>query len=126
MTLCNNDPSNGLTPALVLQSTGALDSSAPVGLNGESVLQAQSNGLTHASSNAIACSLTTAPSGSSYTGGTLTHGWQGASGSNHTVVLSTGQTIPNVTLTAGGTTLSCPSTKVAGSPKASITVTQIA
>lgn len=124
--LSNNDPANGLTPALALQSTGNLDSSAPIGLNGESVLAVQSSGTSHASANAISCSLTAAPSGASYTGGTLTRPWQGMSGNNHTMLLSTGQVISGVTVTSNSTTLSCPSTKIAGTPKAAVTIAAIA
>ncbi len=63
--------------------------------------------------------LTTAPSGSTYTGGTLSPAFTGPANTNYTVTLSTGQNLYNVTL--NGTTLSVASTVITGTPTTAIT-----
>lgn len=67
-------------------------------------------------------SLTAAPSGGTYTGGTLTAPWPNASGQAYSVTLSTGQVILACTFTNGGTAFTCPSTAITGTPSVFINV----
>jgi hypothetical protein len=67
--------------------------------------------------------LTVAPSGGAYVGGTLTANFTGLTASNYTVQLSTGQDIFGCTLTNGSTTFTCPSTTITGTPTAALIVT---
>lgn len=70
--------------------------------------------------------LTAAPSGATYTGGTLANtnvypsgtsaNWGYPTNSNATIVTSTGQVITGCTVTNGSSTVSCPSTSISGSP----------
>ena len=65
---------------------------------------------------------TAAPSGGTYTGGTLTANYSGNTASNYTLQLSTGQMITGCTFTNGSTTFTCPSTSITGSPNTQLTV----
>lgn len=65
---------------------------------------------------------TAAPSGATYTGGTLTTSFAGASSSTYTLQTSLGQLITGCTFTNGSTTFSCPSTSINGSPTVFIAV----
>jgi hypothetical protein len=65
---------------------------------------------------------TAAPTGATYTGGTLTATFTGATASNYTVQLSTGQNILNATFTNGSATFTTPSTNITGTPTAALTV----
>ena len=70
--------------------------------------------------------LSSVPSGSTYTGGTLSSSniypsgssanWGYATNTNATIILSTGQTITGCTVTNGSSTFSTPSTNITGSP----------
>jgi hypothetical protein len=73
--------------------------------------------------------LATAPSGSMYTGGTLTAAWPNSTAAvwppsaNYNVTLSTGQIINGCMLPSGNPgTLTCPSTNITGTPSAAISV----
>lgn len=66
---------------------------------------------------------TAAPSGATYTGGTLTANFIGNTASNYTLVLSTGQQITGCTFTSGSTTFTCPSTVIAGTPNTLLAIT---
>ncbi len=59
---------------------------------------------------------TAAPSGATYTGGTLTANFTGNTASNYVLLLSTGQSISGCTFTNGSTTFTCPSTNITGTP----------
>jgi hypothetical protein len=69
----------------------------------------------------IAATLTAAPSGNNYQGGTLTAAFGGATG-QYTVQLSTGQLIANCTLTANSTAFLCRPTVITGAPTAALIV----
>jgi hypothetical protein len=56
--------------------------------------------------------LTVAPSGGAYVGGTLSANWPGTTASNYVVQFATGQLVTGCTLTNGGTAFVCPSTSV--------------
>jgi hypothetical protein len=100
-------PGNWYTPAFSGVGSGYyINVTKTVGLSGLSFM------------NAV--TLTAAPSGATYTGGTLTAAWVGATNNNYAITLSTGQIIAGCTLTFGGTTLTCPSTSIAGTASASI------
>lgn len=64
---------------------------------------------------------TAAPSGT-WTGGTLTAAWTGLTGSFFSIILSTGQVIPNCTFTNGSTSYSTPSTSITPTPNTTLTV----
>ena len=70
-------------------------------------------------------SLTSNPSGSTYTGGTFasSYTWQYPSTTTATVILSTGQTIINCAISNGNSTFSCASTVITGSPSTLIFIT---
>lgn len=64
---------------------------------------------------------TAAPSGT-WTGGNLTATWTGVTGSFWTLILSTGQVIPDVTFTNGSTAYTTPSTVITPTPTTAFTV----
>lgn len=66
---------------------------------------------------------TAAPSGATYTGGTLTVAFPGVTASNYTIVLSTGQVITGATFTNASTAFTTPSTAIVGTPSATFIVT---
>ena len=66
--------------------------------------------------------LTSAPFGPGYTGGTLMAAWPNFTGTNYQVTLSTGQSITACTFTNGSTTFTCPSTNINGTPNAMVNV----
>lgn len=66
-------------------------------------------------------SVTAAPSGT-YTGGTLSTAWTGATSNNYYIQTYTGQLIVGCTFTNGSTAFTCPSTAINGSPIALIFV----
>ena len=57
-----------------------------------------------------------APSGATYTGGTLTTSFTGNTANNYVLILSTGQQISGCTFTNSSSTFSCPSTPITGTP----------
>lgn len=76
-------------------------------------------------------SLSGAPSGATYTGGTLvtnyypagsSANWGYVTNSNATITLSTGQVITGCTVTNGSSTFSTPSTVITGSPSTLVTI----
>jgi hypothetical protein len=71
--------------------------------------------------HSTSATLTTAPSGAGYTGGTLTAAWANSAAAGYQVTLSTGQIISPCTIT-NSTTLTCPSTNITGNPTATINV----
>jgi hypothetical protein len=66
---------------------------------------------------------TVAPSGAAYVGGNLTANFTGNTGSNYTIVLTTGQVINGCTFTNGATAFTTPSTSITGTPFTTLTVT---
>ena len=77
----------------------------------------KSGGLSGLSFNVASnVSATVAPSGATYTGGTLTANFNGNTASNYTLLLSTGQAITGCTFTNASTTFTCPSTNISGTP----------
>ena len=69
--------------------------------------------------------LTAAPAGNSYIGGTFAPpapGWPNATASSYVVTLSTGQMISGCMFTNGSTSFSCPSTHITGTPSTRINV----
>jgi len=70
----------------------------------------------------VQLTLTVAPTGATYTGGTLTASFTGTTSSLYGVTLSTGQNITGVTLTNGSTTFTTPSTSISGTPTATFNV----
>lgn len=67
--------------------------------------------------------LTVAPSGATYTGGTLTASFSGTTGNGYVATLSTGQVLTGCTLTNGSTTFTCPSSNITPTPTTTITMT---
>jgi hypothetical protein len=65
---------------------------------------------------------TVAPSGATYTGGSLTANFNGNTASNYNIQLSTGQLIAGCTFTAGSPTFTCPSTNISGTPTTVLTI----
>ena len=77
----------------------------------------KTGGLSGLSFNVLSNGNTTvAPSGATYTGGTLTANFTGNTASNYVLILSTGQTISGCTFTNGATAFTCPSTSITGTP----------
>ena len=66
---------------------------------------------------------TAAPSGATYTGGTLTANWTGITSSIYSILLSTGQVIAGATFTNGSPTFTTPSTNITGTPSTTLQVT---
>lgn len=70
----------------------------------------------------VSTTATAAPSGTTYTGGTLTAPYNGNTASNYTLRLSTGQQITGCTFTNGSANFTCPSTAISGTPTTVLTV----
>jgi hypothetical protein len=68
---------------------------------------------------------TVAPSGGTYTGGTLTANFNGFTSNLYTIFLSTGQAISGCTFTNGSAVFTTPSTAISGTPNATLTVSPI-
>jgi hypothetical protein len=75
-----------------------------------------------AATNSTQVTVTAAPSGSGYMGGTLTAPWPNPTAANYPVTLSTGQMISACTFTQGIKAFSCSSTNITGTPSVTIDV----
>lgn len=107
---------NGTLPG---NSNLIINSSATTGANTATF---QANNLPGTPATSYSMSLSLAPSGGAYTGGTLNTPFTGATSNNYTVQLSTGQDIYGATLTNGSTALATPPTSITGTPTANIII----
>jgi hypothetical protein len=114
------NPAGGY-PATAYQQAVPIDTTSPTGSLGtqQAVVETM---VASTPLLIVPLMLTTAPSGSTYMGGTLTTPWRYSTGANYQVTLSTGQVITACTLTNTSTTVTCPSTNITGAPTTAINV----
>jgi hypothetical protein len=119
--------SAGALGTTALQVTGTLAGNSAIIINSSATTGTQT--ATFAATNKPGPNITNtllataAPSGATYTGGTLTANYPGATTSSAVIVLSTGQIISGATFTAGSATFTTPSTSITGTPTTTLLVT---
>jgi hypothetical protein len=123
ISLTLNAGTLGTTP---LEINGTLPGTSNIIVNSSATTGAHTATFTATNkpgtNSGTAIAVTVAPSGGTYTGGTLTASWAGATSALYAVTLSTGQQITGVTLTNGSTTFTTPSTSITGTPTVTIIV----